>query len=164
MKQSLKNTPYELYERLTRYFNNKHSDMPRRLYSEDMHKRFIKHFNDVLNEENINNPLKEIIYRLCKEGIGVLYKALYPFLRKHIEDLAKKSFEDGVDRKLTFATSSSATKKGVSRADEMLDAILITGDLLHSPASNVDKLVEDADQLRKVYEKNPSGMTPIQES
>lgn len=154
-------TPYELYERLTRYFNNKHSDMPRRLYSEDMHKRFIKHFNDVLNEENINNPLKELIYRLYKEGIGVLYKALYPFLKKHIEDLVIKSFEDGVDRKLTFATSSLATKKGVSRADEMLDAILITGDLLHSPASSVDKLVENADQLRKIYEKNPSGITLI---
>ncbi|MEM4386071.1 MAG: hypothetical protein QXD03_05955 [Candidatus Anstonellales archaeon] len=158
-------TPYELYiERLKRYFEKGNLDMPCRLYSEDMHKQFMKHFNDVLNEKNINNPLKEIIYRLYKDGIGVLYSALYPFMRKHIENVAKKSFEDGVDRKLTFATSSLATKKGVSRADEMLDAILITGDLLHSPASNVDKLVEDADQLRKIYEKNPSGMTPIQES
>ncbi|MEM4620140.1 MAG: hypothetical protein QW607_07985 [Desulfurococcaceae archaeon] len=134
----------------------KGDDLIIRLYSKDMHKQFMKHFNDVLNEKNINNPLKEIMYRSYKDGVGVLYSALYPFMRNHIKNVAKKSFEDGVDRKLTFATSSLATKKGVSRSDMMLDAMLITGDLLYSPSSNVDKLVENADQLRKIYEKNPN--------
>lgn len=142
----------------------KGEDLIMRLYSKDMHKQFMKHIDDVLNEKNIVNPLKEVMYRSYKDGIGVLYSALYDFMKKHIKDVAIKSLKDGVDRKLTFATSSLATKKGVSRADEMLDAILITGDLLHSPASSVDKLVENADQLRRVYEKNPNSINLIPKS